>query len=260
MRPTRRRGGSSARRAAAGRARRAAAGRARRAGARRRRASRRRDRRRAAAARPSRGRASRRATRRRAGRSAPAPSPAAEQRVEVGVGLGELRADLGEAVEQVARLAHAVLDVAAHVLGGIELRLLLEQADVAPGSGVAVAARGVLDPGHDPQQRRLAGAVRAEHADLRARQERQRDVREHLPVGAVELVDPVHAEDVVAHGRPRYYAAARSAAGKRCGVGPQKMHRIGGSFVRPPDQPALARQPLGRPSTSGAPCSVHSAT
>ena len=56
-----------------------------------------------------------------------------EQRVEVGVGLGELRADLVEAVEQVARLAHAVLDVAAHVLGRVELRLLLEQADRRAG-------------------------------------------------------------------------------------------------------------------------------
>ena len=39
-----------------------------------------------------------------------------EQRVEVGVRLGELRRDRVEAVEQVAQLAHAVLDVAAHVL------------------------------------------------------------------------------------------------------------------------------------------------
>ena len=57
--------------------------------------------------------------------------------------------------------------------------------------------------GHDPQQRRLARAVRAEHADLRSRQERERDVREHLAVGAVELVGPVHREDVVRrHDRP----------------------------------------------------------
>ena len=40
---------------------------------------------------------------------------------------------LVEAVEHVAQLAHAVLDVAAHVLGRIELRLLLEQADGRAG-------------------------------------------------------------------------------------------------------------------------------
>ena len=56
-----------------------------------------------------------------------------EQRVEVGVGLGEARGDRLEAVEQVAQLAHAVLDVAAHVLRGIELRLLLEQPDRCAG-------------------------------------------------------------------------------------------------------------------------------
>ena len=52
-----------------------------------------------------------------------------EQRVEVGVGLGEGGRDRVEAVEQVAQRADAVLDVAAHVLGRVELRLLLEQAD-----------------------------------------------------------------------------------------------------------------------------------
>ena len=52
-----------------------------------------------------------------------------QQRVEVGVGLGELRGDLVEAVEQVAQLADAVLDVLAHGLRRIELGLLFEQAD-----------------------------------------------------------------------------------------------------------------------------------
>ena len=35
------------------------------------------------------------------------------------------------------------------------------------------------------------------------------------------------------------------------------MHRVGCSFVQLPDQPSLARQMLGTPSSSGAPCSVH---
>ena len=121
-----------------------------------------------------------------------------EQRVEVGVGLGERGRDRVEAVEQVAQLADAVLDVAAHVLGRIELGLLLEEADGGAGMQLGDAGRRLLEPGHDPHQRRLAGAVRAEHADLRSGQERQRDVRQHLPVGAVELVDPVHRVDVVA--------------------------------------------------------------
>ena len=39
--------------------------------------------------------------------------------------------------------------------------------------------------------------------------------------------------------------------------GPKKMHRVGSSFVQLPGRPSLALQSLGRPSTSGAPCSVH---
>jgi hypothetical protein len=121
-----------------------------------------------------------------------------EQRVEVGVGLGERRGDLVEAVEDVAQLADAVLDVAAHVLRGIEPRLLLEEADARVRRQLGGAGRRLFLAGHDPQERRLARAVRAEHADLRAGEERQGDVRQHLAVGAVELVDPVHRVDVFA--------------------------------------------------------------
>ena len=123
-----------------------------------------------------------------------------EQCVEVRVRLRELRRDRVEAVEQVAQRAHAVLDVLAHVPGRVELRFLGEHAHGRPGSELGDSARGLLEPGHDPQQRRLAGAVRAEHADLRPGQERERDVRQHLSVRPVELVGPVHREDVVAHG------------------------------------------------------------
>ena len=121
-----------------------------------------------------------------------------EQRVEVRVGLRERGRDRVEAVEQIAQLAHAVLDVSAHVLGGVELGLLLEKADGRAGVQLGDARRRLLEPCHDPEQRRLAGAVRAEHADLRPGQERERDVRQHLPLRAVELVDPVHRVDVVA--------------------------------------------------------------
>ena len=142
-----------------------------------------------------------------------------EQRVEVRVGLGELRGDLVEAVEQVAQLAHAVLDVLAHGLRGVELGLLLEQADGRVGRQLGDAGRRLFLAGHDPQHRRLARAVRAEHADLGAGKERQRDVRQHLPVGAVELVDLVHRVDVFAAHRlatiPSWFA---DPAGLRFGV------------------------------------------
>ena len=55
----------------------------------------------------------------------------------VGERLGELRGDLLEAAQQVAQLRDAVLDVAAHVLRGIELGLLREIADAQTGRGLA---------------------------------------------------------------------------------------------------------------------------
>ena len=54
--------------------------------------------------------------------------------------------------------------------------------------------------------------------------------------------------------------AARPGRSRSCcspGSGPKKMHRIGSPLVQLPYQSSLARQLLGRPSTSGAPCSVH---
>src|SRR5207248_385499 len=73
-----------------------------------------------------------------------------------------------------------------------------EQADRRARREVCLPGRRLLLDRHDPQQGRLAGAVRPEHADLGARQERQGDVRQDLAVRAVELVDPVHREDVLA--------------------------------------------------------------
>ena len=109
-----------------------------------------------------------------------------------------VRGELVEAVEQRADPGHAVLDVAAHVLVGVELRLLLEQPDGGAGRELGLAAvLGVLT-GHDPQQRRLAGAVEAEDADLGAGEERQRDVLEDLLVGRMRPAQPVHRIDVLA--------------------------------------------------------------
>ena len=69
---------------------------------------------------------------------------------------------------------------------------------VAPGASIASPLRkSVSMPGHDLQQRRLARAVVAEHADLRAGEERQRDVVEDRLVGPVGLRQPLHLEDVL---------------------------------------------------------------
>ena len=127
--------------------------------------------------------------------------PLLQARELVGGLVGVVGGQLVEAVEQGAQLGDAVLDVAAHVLALVELRLLLEQADGRAGRELRLAAVLGVAPGHDPQQRRLAGAVEAEHADLGARQEAQRDVLEHLLVGRVRPGQPVHREDVLARHR-----------------------------------------------------------
>ena len=69
---------------------------------------------------------------------------------------------------------------------------------VAPGANMRVAVVGVLHTGHDPQDGRLPGSVRADHADLGPRQEVQRHVVEDDLV-AVGLTDLLHAVDELRH-------------------------------------------------------------
>ena len=116
--------------------------------------------------------------------------------------LAEPRRDRVEAVEQVARAAHAVLDVLVDRARLVELGLLLEHADGRARREQHVAADVRVDARHDAQQRALARAVRAEHADLRAVQERQRDAVEHGAVRRVALHQPAQREDdLLAHRR-----------------------------------------------------------
>jgi hypothetical protein len=60
-----------------------------------------------------------------------------------------------------------------------------------------VAGVLAVDAGHDPQQGALPRPVRAEHADLGAGQERQRDVFQHHAVWRMYAAEPIHGEDVL---------------------------------------------------------------
>ena len=139
----------------------------------------------------------------------------------VGGLVGVVGGQLVEAVQQPAQLGHALLDVAAHVLGLVERGLLLEQAHRRAGREPRLAAvLGVL-PGHDPQQGGLARAVEAEHADLGAGEEAQGDVLEHLLVRRVDPRELVHREDVLAgHRRPRIEGASTRGRSARRGSWP----------------------------------------
>ena len=97
-----------------------------------------------------------------------------------------------------AQLGDRVLDVLADRLRLVQRRLLLQQPDRRAGEQLRVAVGGLVETGHDLQHGRLAGAVRADDADLRAGQERQGDVVEDHLV-AVRLAHLVHGVDELSH-------------------------------------------------------------
>src|SRR5215467_788648 len=59
----------------------------------------------------------------------------------------------------------------------------------------AVAREFLVDPGHDSQQRRFAGTVDAEDADLGVGIERKIDVFQYLAVARIGLGQPLHVID-----------------------------------------------------------------
>ncbi len=116
----------------------------------------------------------------------------------VGVVHRHLLGDLVEPLQHRLGLGNAFLDVAEHGLVLVESRLLLEDAHRVAGAEGRVAVRRLVEPGHDPQHGGLAGAIRTDDADLRSRQEMQRDVIEDDLV-AVRLAHLAHREDELRH-------------------------------------------------------------
>ena len=111
--------------------------------------------------------------------------------------------ELVVAVEDRLLRRHAVHDVLAHALGRIELRLLRQVADARALGDPALAGELLVDPGHDAKQRRLAGAVDAEHADLGVGIERQVDVLQDLAVARIGLGQALHViDELTGHRRP----------------------------------------------------------
>ncbi len=110
------------------------------------------------------------------------------QLVEIGVllGIAHLGRNGVEAVDHVGDVARSVLDVFQHGLAGVELRFLRQIADgdVLARPGLALIL--LVDAGHDLHQRRLAGAVGTDDADLGALVELQVDVVQHRLLGAGE--------------------------------------------------------------------------
>jgi hypothetical protein len=82
----------------------------------------------------------------------------------------------------------------------LELRLLRQVADLDAGHGHGLALDLLVEAGHDLEHGRLARAVEPQKADLGAREERERDVLEDLPLGRDDLAHAVHREYVLRHG------------------------------------------------------------
>jgi hypothetical protein len=85
----------------------------------------------------------------------------------------------------------------------VERRLLRQIAnrDALTRKGFAAEVR--VETGHDFEQRRLAGAIRAENANLRAGEKRKPDVLENDGIGRMCLPEPLHSEDVLRRHKPR---------------------------------------------------------
>ncbi len=86
----------------------------------------------------------------------------------VGRRLGHLVAEFLLSREQRAGAGDSLLDVAAHVGGLVEARLLRYETDAEVGRQTRGAEEVLVFLGHDAKQTALAGPVAADDADLRA--------------------------------------------------------------------------------------------
>ena len=109
--------------------------------------------------------------------------------------VGIVRGELVVAVEDRPLRRDALHDVVADRLCRINLRLLRQIADGRALRHPGFAGKFLVEPGHDAQQRRLAGAVDAEHTDLGVGIERQVDVLQNLAVAGIGLGETLHVVD-----------------------------------------------------------------
>jgi hypothetical protein len=126
------------------------------------------------------------------------------ERVEVGVGVGELGVDGLVVLEQLHLFSRALLDDLADGLVRVELRLLVEHPERdALLEHLDVPLEVLVLARDDLQEGGLAGPVEAEHADLGAVIERKPDIAQDGLAVLVRLGDAAHREDdfLVGHGR-----------------------------------------------------------
>ena len=125
---------------------------------------------------------------------------------------GHQLGDFVVALELHHRLAEPVFDVLPDILGVVEDRLLHEDAHRRAGREESLSVTGLIDPRHDLEDARLAGAVGADDTDFRSRIEAHRYVVEDDLV-AVRLAHLLHGVDEFRH------------AGQLIGPEPHRHHR-----------------------------------
>ena len=125
--------------------------------------------------------------------------------------VGIIHRQLVVAVEHRLLVGDAEHDIAAHVERLVELRLLREIADPRAFGDKALAGKLCVDSRHDAQERRLAGAVDAENADLGVRIEGEMDIVQDLLAAGPGLCQTLHVIDEL----PRHGRLISQAGGRR---------------------------------------------
>ena len=120
------------------------------------------------------------------------------ERVEVGVGIGHFGGNRVEAFDFREHVAECHLHVLENGFVFVKRRLLLQNAHGIARGQACLAVGNLFETGHDLQQRGLAHAVRAHHADFRAGIERQRNVVENHLV-AMRFARLVHGVNEFRH-------------------------------------------------------------
>src|SRR3954468_6786642 len=121
----------------------------------------------------------------------------------VGVLVRVVHGEFVVAIEDRLLRRHSLHHVLAHALARIELWLLLQIPYARALGHPALAGELLVDAGHDAKQRRFAGAVDAEHADLGVGIERQVDILQDLAVARIGLGEAFHViDELTGHRRP----------------------------------------------------------
>ena len=111
--------------------------------------------------------------------------------------LGEAGADLVEAVEQGLGGRQSEQHVVHHRQRRVELWLLRQVTHLGAFRRPRLTGKVAVEAGHDLQQRRLAGTVDADDADLGAGQKGKGDSLEHLAAAGIGPRQPLHHVDVL---------------------------------------------------------------